>query len=87
MSELINDSMTDIVQILKDMVESAVTDDIEDDILILLRTCIRISAHSSGCNLEKKDEIALSSALFKSAHTAFCESRAISFASFKADFN
>ena len=86
MSELIIDSMTDVIQILKDMVENVSTDEVEDDILTLMRTCLKISAHSSGCDLEKKDEIALSTALFKTAHTAFCESRALSFESFKSDF-
>lgn len=86
MSELIIDSMTDIIQILRDMVENVTTDEVEDDILTLMRTILRISAHSSGCDLEKKDEIALSTALFKTAHKAFVESRALSFESFKADF-
>lgn len=86
MSELIIDSMTDIIQIIKDMIENVETDDVEDDILTIMRTILRVSAHSSGCKLEKKDEIALSTALFKTAHKAFVESRALSFESFKSDF-
>jgi hypothetical protein len=86
MSE-ITDALTDIIKILADLVETVQTSDVDEDILILMKTCLRVSARSSGCALNKKEEDGLAEALFNRSHRVFCESQLASFVSFKSDFS
>ena len=83
----ITDALTDIIKILADLVETVQTSEVDEDILILMKTCLRISAHSSGCALNKKEEDGLAEALFNRSHRVFCESQSSSFVSFKSDFS
>lgn len=83
----ITDGLTDIVKILADLVETVPTSEVDEDILIMMKTCLRISAHSSGCDLSKKEENGLAESLFNRSHQVFCESQSSSFCSFKSDFS